>query len=262
MDHMEDWWLMVVYASPNDNCKKLLWEELKTLSRNLIGGWMVAGDFNDIDAVQDKKGGLPASILRCQKWKFESFDQVIRKKKSLMRRLEGVQVKLQCKDNYGGMRKLEKQLQKELSDILSKEEMMWFQHSRTMWLANVDRNTKYYHMKTLNSRRRNKIVTPKKQFSCPHSWCSWSQTPITFPKLTDENLQSLKEDISVMEVKQALFSMKPWKAPGPDGFPPGFYQKSWKTLGSYLIRFVREVWKNPSMMLEFNKTDICLIPKV
>lgn len=43
-----------------------------------------------------------------------------------MRCLEGVQVNLQIKDNYGGMRNLEKNFQKELSEILSKEEMTWF----------------------------------------------------------------------------------------------------------------------------------------
>lgn len=53
--------------SPNDNCKKLLWEDLKDVSNNLKGSWMVAGDFNDIAVVQDKKGGLPASNIRFQK---------------------------------------------------------------------------------------------------------------------------------------------------------------------------------------------------
>lgn len=70
------------------------------------------------------------------------------------------------------------------------------------------------------------------------------------------------EDISDMEVKNALFSMKPWTAPGPDGFPPSFYQKSWKIIGLDLIQFVKDVWQNPSIVAEFNKTDVCLIPKV
>lgn len=37
------------------------------------------------------------------------------------------------------------------------------------------------------------------------------------------------------EVKQALFSMMSWKAPGPDGFPVGFYQKAWDVVGVDLI---------------------------
>jgi hypothetical protein len=56
--------------------------------------------------------------------------------------------------------------------------------------------------------------------------------------------------------------MQPWKAPGPDGFPAGFYQKSWDTVGNSVYRFVDEVWHNPSQIADVNHTDICLIPKV
>jgi hypothetical protein len=56
--------------------------------------------------------------------------------------------------------------------------------------------------------------------------------------------------------------MQSWKAPGPDGFPAGFYQKSWDTVGNSVYRFVEEVWHNPSQIADVNHTDICLIPKV
>jgi len=29
------------------------------------------------------------------------------------------------------------------------------------------------------------------------------------------------------EIKKALFDMKPWKTPGLDGFPVGFFQNAW-----------------------------------
>jgi hypothetical protein len=44
------------------------------------------------------------------------------------------------------------------------------------------------------------------------------------------------------EVKKAVFGMHPWKAPGPDGFPAGFYQKSWDVVGETVCRFVENVW--------------------
>jgi hypothetical protein len=56
--------------------------------------------------------------------------------------------------------------------------------------------------------------------------------------------------------------MHPWKAPGPDGFPAGFYQKSWEVVGETVFRFVESVWHNPRIIADVNKTDICLIPKV
>ncbi|XP_058784072.1 uncharacterized protein LOC131658836 [Vicia villosa] len=86
-------------------------------------------------------------------------------------------------------------------------------------------------------------------------------TAVSFPKLENEELQQLSKPIHSDEVHNALFSMKPWKAPGPDGFPEGFYQKSWDIVGMNVTRFVQSTWSNPSYIGDYNKTDICLIPK-
>jgi hypothetical protein len=40
-------------------------------------------------------------------------------------------------------------LQRELKDILRKEELVWFQRSGVKWLTYEDRNTRYYHTKTV-----------------------------------------------------------------------------------------------------------------
>lgn len=56
-----------------------------------------------------------------------------------------------------GMKKLRMNLREELNIILKKEELTWFQRSKAKWLADDDRNTKYYHLKTITKRRKNKI---------------------------------------------------------------------------------------------------------
>jgi hypothetical protein len=75
-------------------------------------------------------------------------------------------------------------------------------------------------------------------------------------------IDKLAAPINIEEVKGAVFGMHPWKAPGPDGFPAGFYQKSWDVVGETVFKFVDSVWQNPSSIADVNKTDICLIPKV
>ena len=42
-------------------------------------------------------------------------------------------------------------------------------------------------------------------------------------QLTDEVKSSLEERVSIEEIKNALWSMKPYKAPGPDGLHAGFF---------------------------------------
>jgi hypothetical protein len=85
---------------------------------------------------------------------------------------------------------------------------------------------------------------------------------MTFPALGTDILSKLDSLIESLEVKYALFDMKPWKAPGPDGYPAGFYQQAWDIVGGTMINFVKQVWQNPHAIEEVNHIDICLIPKI
>jgi hypothetical protein len=102
----------------------------------------------------------------------------------------------------------------------------------------------------------------RKLFTRTQDLIDWHQTAVTYPRLSNEKLEKLDAPIDNDEVRKAIFNMDPWKAPGPDGFPAGFYQKSWSIVGNHVCDFVRLVWSNPSKISEVNQTDICLIPKV
>ncbi|MCH79274.1 putative non-LTR retroelement reverse transcriptase [Trifolium medium] len=201
-----------------------------------------------------------------------------------MVRIDGIQRKLQTERRNKFLFRLEKELQDELAHILKTEELMWFQRSRAKWLVDGDRNTRYYHLKAITRRRYNKInmlrdtqgnwienVDALKQmandyykvlFSANGSVVNWYQTAVTFPRLHEDDLQVIRGDITNAEVKEAVFNMSPWKAPGLDGFPAGFYQKSWDIVGQSVCEFVKRVWSNPFGVRDINCTDICLIPKV
>lgn len=59
------WYFTHVYASPRDDLRRQLWESLKIIVDGMIGQWMLAGDFNDIASVAEKKGGALASQRKC-----------------------------------------------------------------------------------------------------------------------------------------------------------------------------------------------------
>ncbi|MCH79474.1 hypothetical protein A2U01_0000223 [Trifolium medium] len=153
-----------------------------------------------------------------------------------MARLEGIQSRLYSGHYHGGLRNLEAKVQEELILILKKEELMWFQRSRAKWLADGDRNTRYYHLKTVSRRRRNNVVMLRddqgvwiEESEQVHDLVNnedWFQTDITYPVLENEDIAMLAASITQDEVKHAVFCMSPWKAPGPDGFPAGFLQHS------------------------------------
>lgn len=64
----------------------------------------------------------------------------------------------------------------------------------------------------------------------------WEQTGATYPKLDEPLSSALDNDVLNEEINEATFYMMPRKAPGPDGFLTGFYQKSWSTVGECTCR--------------------------
>ena len=68
--------------------------------------------------------------------------------------------------------------------------------------------------------------------------------------------------VSIKEIKGALWSMKPYKAPGPDGLHTGFYQRFWLITSDFVIKEVERVFATMRVSDYLNKTLIVLIPKM
>lgn len=90
----------------------------------------------------------------------------------------------------------------------------------------------------------------------------WVKTKYSYPLIDEDTVDSMGRQIEKEEVKDAIYSKKPWKAPGPDGFPAGFFQGAWDTVAHSLIKFVQDIWQKPEDIALVNTTDICLIPKI
>ena len=61
----------------------------------------------------------------------------------------------------------------ELDELLYREEMMWLQRSRILWLKEGDRNTKYFHRKAMWRARKNNI---RKLRQDDGTWCTDQNT--------------------------------------------------------------------------------------
>jgi hypothetical protein len=75
----------------------------------------------------------------------------------------------------------------------------------------------------------------------------------------DNELSDLK--ITLEEIGRALKDLKNGKTPGTDGFPPDFYKKIWKDIGTLVYESIRNAEEKGEMSIDQKRGVINLIPK-
>ena len=63
-------------------------------------------------------------------------------------------------------------------------------------------------------------------------------------------------------MKCVVFSMKSYKAPGPDGFPPAFFQYFWEVVKLELVWATRDFFRIGKLLRRINKTFFASVPKI
>lgn len=179
---------------------------------------------------------------------------------------------------------VENALQKQVEEAVHLQEHLWRDKSRELRIKCDGTNSRYFHLTTVTRRSRASIsrikdangVWVEGNTNISNTIVNYFQTifkssepdihiqdlDIITPTISDEENQNLVRDVSLEEIKDALFSMDPNKAPGPDGFTPLFYQKYWDIIHSDLFDAIKSFMTNGHMLREWNHTNISLIPKI
>ena len=171
----------------------------------------------------------------------------------------------------------------DLDDIHRLEESYWHARARANELRDGDKNTKYFHHKASQRKRRNTInglldengVWKKgREEICEivqqyFAGLFASDRPAAMEEAVEGLAHCVSEEMNTRlvspptgeEVREALFSMHPNKAPGIDGLHALFFQKFWHILGADIILFVQDWWNGGVNLSALNRTCIVLIPK-
>ena len=65
----------------------------------------------------------------------------------------------------------------------------------------------------------------------------------SFATLSYADKHDLQRPFTADEIVTAIRNMGSFKAPGPDGFQPVFYQRCWDTVGSSVVQFVLDFFR-------------------
>ncbi|KAL8129681.1 hypothetical protein V2J09_018836 [Rumex salicifolius] len=188
------------------------------------------------------------------------------------------------KSVFGRIKDKKNDMMGELATVLCQEETMWLQKSRETWLKDGDRNMSFFHLSLMIRRKYNRATM---LLDDDVQWIEDSQAleshvvsfyrnlyvlsdhklyPIVtphnlFPLLDDEVWTDLNKEFSDKDIYDAVKGMGALKAPGPDGFQPIFYHRSWGTVGSSVIKEICTFLTTASLPIGLNDMLITLIPK-
>ena len=175
----------------------------------------------------------------------------------------------------------------ELNAILKKtyaeDEEFWRQWSRIQWLNGGNRNSTFFHAVTRGRRACNKFLIIENEagqaffeenhivqtfvqfyhqlFTSGNTYARSVVEEALSPKVTTMMNEDLTKIPDMEEVRAAVFSIHPGKAPGPDGFSAGFYQTFWDVIAADIFRDVKAFFETGQLNPRQNETHLRLIPK-
>lgn len=278
--------------SHSDHCPLLLdlsgekGRRLGTRPFKFQAAWLLHSEYQSwMERAWRDEGDLTVSLKRFSEklnvWNREVFGCIFKRKKEIRSRLERL-LRILDAAPTPSLLDAERRLKKDWSEVLIQEETLWMQKSRVDWLRLGDRNTKYFHTKTLVRRRRNRVEMLKnedgqwvedavelKKMAVSFYESLFKSEPRrggqfihgAFPPIDPGLMDTLDKEATEDEIRNALRSMGSYKAPGPDGFQPVFFKKTWNTTGAAVTKFVREVLRGEPIPEGAAEALLVLIPK-
>ncbi|WVZ91915.1 hypothetical protein U9M48_038026 [Paspalum notatum var. saurae] len=176
-------------------------------------------------------------------------------------------------------------LHEKLALLLREEEIKWYQRAKVKNLLEGDANTKYFHLVANGKHRKTRIFSLeqvegiitgdvelrnyitkyyKNLFGHPEtSDVVLDENRIDdIPQVSPQENELITSPFTSEEVRAAIFQMEHNKSPGPDGFPPEFYQVFWNIIEPDLMALFAEFHKGTLALNRLNFGNIILVPKV
>jgi len=175
-------------------------------------------------------------------------------------------------------------LNERLAELLREEELKWSQRAKAKHLVEGDANTKYFHLLANGRHRKTRIfqledgvTTISGDVQLKEHITSYyknlfgpleistiglnDQQVHDIPQVSELEIEFLTSVFLESEVRTAVFQMEHNKAPGPDGFPPEFYQVFWDLVKEELMATFTELHVGTLPLNSLNFGTIILLPK-
>lgn len=174
------------------------------------------------------------------------------------------------------------QLKLDLVKAYRYEKSFWQQKSRDKWLLVGDKNSRFFHASIKGNRSKiglEKLMdasgtlqyfeASKGDVAADYFRNLFTSSPSEpqglfqdfIPRVSPDHNALLIGVVSREEVREAVFFVKSLSAPRADGMTGVFYQQYWDVVGPQVTDEVLRFFEIGSFPLEWNFTQLCLIPK-
>ena len=202
-------------------------------------------------------------------WAKKHFNPLSIEKKETIQQLQSLYQKLEESQVTEEDIVQERKLTSILHKVNKWEEEQWRLKSRSLWLKSGDQNTSHFHKQAKARLIKNRINEIKHQdgeittnvekirrAANRHYKNLYSQEEeiniaveeemlkVIPTLITEQDNNLLLKRIKDSEILEAIWSLDPDKAPGPDRFTIHFFRQCWETIKKYLCRMIRGTKEN------------------
>lgn len=143
------------YRKKNSSFRyEAMWERENSLFETVDSTWSRSATASSLEEMKEKLGLIQQGL---QSWAKKEFGSIVKKTMQLRKKLESL---WEGPPTAGRQYQINR-VARELDEVLLREEIMWRQRSRTTWLKEGDKNTKYFQRKATWRRKKNTITRLK-----------------------------------------------------------------------------------------------------
>lgn len=209
---------------------------------------------------------------KSKEWNKTQFANIFRQLRLVDAKLMAAQAALVVNQDDINLQQKQEILLNKRSKLLSFSHEYQKQKSKSNFLINGDANTSFFHVHASIRRNRNPlkeftsasnvVITNPSDISKEISKefqdrfdanprCSFSISTdfaLISPVISEDDNLFLIIPVLGEEIRSATFDLAPDKSPGPDGFPPFFFQKYWTLVGNSVIRAVQAFFQSGKIL--------------
>ena len=127
-----------------------MWTKRAECKDIIQGAWVGSQDLHSPSEIATRLRSCAENLSKWNKMVFGQIPKKIKEKRDTLNYLVS-------RDRDGSLGGDINKLRKEINELLDSEEIKWQQRSKVQWLGLGDRNTKYFHSKASDRRRKNTI---------------------------------------------------------------------------------------------------------